>query len=340
MTFDVYVFVNGQPAKEYRLPQRQHGGRAPAHHHPTVHTNECYIESQSGQSYTVEVDVWLNAHTRLNEAVLCTLSVDGQKVQARIVEDNGPRRLPGAPVYETLGLYSWPRRCSFAGRYGLSATSQGVTREKLVFAPVTAVEETSKTTLERDAKLVAGLGTIEMEISACTVTGYHPLQVHGQAGNEKPFIVAEKSMKGKAISHGTTFAEGDIVSVSALPVSCEIRDVRPLAKFIFHYRSRRPTVSEEVLSMREDEVRSLAEKYLRVKREQQQIKWEEKPSVGFKRTIDLTGNDEGDDDVVEVPGKVKVLKVEDDGKHDDVVQVSGKVQGIKSEGGCDTVDLT
>lgn len=135
--FDVYVFVNGQPAKEYRLPQRQHGDRAPAHRHPTVHTNECYIESQSGQSYTVEVDVWLNVQTTSTEAVLCTLSVDGQKVQARIVEDNGPRRLPGAPEYYTQGINSWPRRCSFAGRYGLSATSQGVTREKLVFAPVT-----------------------------------------------------------------------------------------------------------------------------------------------------------------------------------------------------------
>ncbi|KAG6011582.1 hypothetical protein E4U54_008015 [Claviceps lovelessii] len=351
--FDVYVFVNGQPAKEYRLPQRQHGDRAPAHRHPTVHTNECYIESQSGQSYTVEVDVWLNVQTTSTEAVLCTLSVDGQKVQARIVEDNGPRRLPGAPEYYTQGINSWPRRCSFAGRYGLSATSQGVTREKLVFAPVTTVEETSKTTLERDAKLVAGLGTIEMEISACTVTGYHPLQVHGQAGNEKPFIVAEKSMKGKEISHGTTFAEGDVVS--ALPVSCEIRDVRPLAKFIFHYRSRSalqremiipydspgPTVSDQVLSMTDDEVRSLAEKYLRVKREQQQIKSEENRSVGFKRTIDLTGNDDGDDDVVEVSGKAKVLKLEDgDGKGDDVVQVSGKVQGPKLEGGCDTVDLT
>lgn len=63
--------------------------------------------------------------------------------------------------------------------------------------------------------------------------------------------------------------------------------------------------------------------------------------MGFKRTIDLTGNDDGDDDVVEVSGKAKVLKLEDgDGKGDDVVQVSGKVQGPKLEGGCDTVDLT
>ncbi|KAG5983439.1 hypothetical protein E4U55_008149 [Claviceps digitariae] len=305
---DVSVHINGRPAKEYPPPD-QNDDHAPAHPHPDVHIHECYIESQSGQTYTVNVSVSPEFNNITIDAVLCRLSVDGCHINGVVLENS-------------KGLVRTRQYC-FKGPYSRSATSKRVVNHKLTFSPVTTVEETSSTILKRDAKIVAALGMIVLEISTCKVKGYDSLQLHRRK-EKKAFTIAEKSMKGKELSHGTTFTKGDVMT--AVPRRVRIHDEKPIAKYIFRYRSRsalqsemilphdlpiqEPSVSNQVLSMTDDEVRALAEKYLRVKREQQQVKLENNATSRHERTIDLTQDD--DDDVVEVygHGKVKVLKLE------------------------------
>ncbi|KAG5952201.1 hypothetical protein E4U53_001417 [Claviceps sorghi] len=323
---NVSVHVNGRPAKEYPPPDG-HGDHASAHRDAIVYSHECYIESQSGQTYTVEVSVAPEFFSAFARDLNCLLSVDGRKICAIVL--GRPRKTQP---------FGQPSRCSFIGSYVRSATSDRVMTEKLTFSPVTTVEDSSRTTLERDAKIVAHLGIIELEIRTCTRIGSKPYIIR-QTCQDRAFTIAEKSLKGRELSHGTTFTKGDVVPT---PSGCDIRDEKPIANYVFRYRSRsalqremilphastseEPSVSDQVLSMTDDEVRSLAEKLLREKKEQQVervYKTEKKASVERKRTIDLTqdDDDDGDDDVVEVSGH-------------------GKVKVLKLENGCDAVDLT
>ncbi|KAG5928665.1 hypothetical protein E4U42_000197 [Claviceps africana] len=311
---NVSVHVNGRPAKEYPLPDG-HGGHAAAHRDATVCTHECYVESQSGQNYTVEVSVAPDFFSSFPWSLRCLLTVDGRNLGAYILEP-----------------FRQPYQCSFVGSYVLSArsaTSQSLMTEKLTFSPVTTVEESSQTRIERDDKIVARLGTIELEVSTCVITRYKFVRLSRQTNQGTTFNIAEKSLKGKELSHGTTFTKGDSVCP---PLGCDMRDVKPFAKYIFRYRSistlKREMIvppgspiSDQVLSMTDDEVRSLAEKLLREKREQL-VKTEDKASVERKRTIDHTGGDDDDDvEIIEVSGH-------------------GKVKVLKLENGCDAVDLT
>ncbi|KAG6029805.1 hypothetical protein E4U41_000274 [Claviceps citrina] len=322
---NVSVHVNGRPAKEYPPPD-QHGDHTPSN--PALFTHECYIESQSAQQYTVEVLVAPEYKFGATEGLLCDLSVDGRRVRATILQPTN--------CYQRR-----PLRHSFIGPLRLSTTSRRAIEEKMTFSPVTTVEEASKTTLERDAKVVADLGVIILAVSTCQIVGYGSTRVREQAAAGEALTIAEKSLKGKELSHGTRFTEGD--AVPAIRRTCNVRGQKPIAKYMFRYRSRsalqremilprtsptpqssepseppqppEPSISDQILGMTDDEIRSLAQKYLRVKREEQ-IKSEKDETPRLKRTIDLT-----DGGGVEVSGH-------------------GKVKVVKLENGCELVDLT
>ncbi|KAG6112837.1 hypothetical protein E4U13_004102 [Claviceps humidiphila] len=305
---DVRVWISGRPATEYPSPDQRddNGNMRSGAGRGAVRTHECYIESKSGQTYTVDISTTPELRLPPTKSLLMYLSVDGEKVHGVFAT---PTSLKGIPV---------PIKHSFIGPQRASSTPGYIIQDKLRFSPVSTVEESSKTKLERDSKIVANLGIIEVEIFSCTLLQAKPYILPSRRSRDEALTIAEKAMKGKELSHGTTYSQGE---TRLNPGSRSVCNRELLAVYKFHYRShdalqremilppRDPAVSDEVSAMTEDEARSLAQQYLRLKREPQ-VKSEDKKPLLSKRTIDLT---EDDDAQGSGCGRVKRPKAIDDG---------------------------
>ncbi|GAB0141548.1 hypothetical protein EsHS_00002137 [Epichloe bromicola] len=297
---DVSVHVNGQPAKEYPSPCQDDDHTVTI---PDPPSHECYIESKSGQTYTVEVTISPELKLPGKRDLCIYLFVDGKFITGRVREHRD-------------SFHS--RHISLIGPTMLSPRSKLHRTQKLTFSPVTTVEETSQAKIKRDARISADLGTIVVDVKTCTVIGKAPVSAQNYEQEEK-FTLAEKSMKGRELSHGTRFTEGPVTQpLTGLIVSHK----QVFAQYTFRYRSRSALQKEMILpqtpppqqsildqlqAMTEDELRSLDEKLLRVKREKK-IKPETNDAPRLKRTIDLT-----DDDLIEVSGhgRMKAVKLGD-----------------------------
>ncbi|KAG5967138.1 hypothetical protein E4U56_001002 [Claviceps arundinis] len=305
---DVRVCISGRPATEYPSPDQRddNGNMRSGAGHGAVHTHECYIESKSGQDYTVDISVTPELRLPPTKSLLMDLSVDGQKCHGAATTLKSRKGVPK------------PFRYSFIGPWRASSSPGYMIQDKLTFSPVSTVEETSKTKLGRDSKIVANLGIIKVEVFLGTMLQAKPWTRPSQRSRHEALTIAEKAMKGKELSHGTTYSRGETRFKSWSRSAC---DRELLAVYKFHYRShdalrremilppRDPAVSDEVSAMTEDEARSLAEQYLRLKREPQ-VKSEDKKPLISKRTIDLTEDDGAQGSGC---GRVKRPKAIDDG---------------------------
>ncbi|KAG5973638.1 hypothetical protein E4U58_004682 [Claviceps cyperi] len=306
---DVRVCISGRPVTEYPSPDQHddNGNMRSGTGHAAVRTHECYIESKSGQNYTVDISVTPELRLPPTKSLIMYLSVDGEKFRGVFTN---LKSWKGAPQ---------PFKHSFIGPQYASASPGYMIQDKLTFSPVSTVEESSKTILERDAKIVANLGIIQLEVFLGTMLQEQPCTLLSRRSQDEALTIVEKAMKGKELSHGTTYSRGETVLKNTR--SHPVRDLELLAVYKFRYRSydalqremilppRDPAVSGEVSAMTEDEARSLAEQYLRLKREPQVKSEDKKPSIS-KRTIDLT---EDDDAQGSGRGRVKRPKAIDDG---------------------------
>lgn len=210
---DVSVHVNGQPAKEYPSPCRDGDHNLPI---PDPPSHECYIESKSGQTYTIEVTIAPGLKLPGERVPCILLSVDGKNI-------------------EKLGNKHWDssRSChfSFVGPVILSPNKVHRT-QKLTFSPVTTgkcilchvrsrldlhsiddiiVEETVEAIIKRDARISADLGTIVVVVHACTLSGESRVYTTRNYKQEEKFTLAEKSMKGRELSHGTRYIAPTVI---------------------------------------------------------------------------------------------------------------------------------
>ncbi|KAG6047670.1 hypothetical protein E4U39_000245 [Claviceps sp. Clav50 group G5] len=305
---DVQVCISGRPATEYPSPDQRddNGNMRSGAGHGAVRTHECYIESKSGHNYTVDISVTPEFRLPPTKSLLMYLSVDGQRFHG---------------VFTTLKSQkgtAQPFKYSFIGPQRASSIPGYMIQDKLTFSPVSTVEESSKTKLDRDAKIVANLGIIEVEVFLGTIFQDKRCTLPSRRSQDEALTIAEKAMKGKELSHGTTYSRGE---TRLNPQTHSAGNHELLAVYKFHYRSydalqremilppRDPAVSDEVSAMTEDEARSLAEQYLRLKREPQ-VKSEDKKPSTFKRMIDLTEDDGAQGSG---GGRVKRLKATDDG---------------------------
>ncbi|KAL7624189.1 hypothetical protein AAE478_005747 [Parahypoxylon ruwenzoriense] len=103
-------------------------------------------------------------------------------------------------------------------------------RRKLKFSAVKIVEDTTKKRVEADREVAKRLGVIEVDVFRCIDSGRSDWQPCSYRAKDS-FELAEKSLKGKGISHGT------VCNFFDFPVLREDND-RPIATFRFYYRSK------------------------------------------------------------------------------------------------------
>ncbi|EFY87872.1 hypothetical protein MAC_06120 [Metarhizium acridum CQMa 102] len=305
----ITVHVNGEVAQEY--PPHDPTGECPSS--PPSHI--CYIESKSNQSFLVRLTLSQERQISEANAILFTVFIDGMLAGGRILYSRPTCQL------------SSPINVDIKDQIIQSHVAGHCIRRSFSFSPVSLVEETTQATVERDSRRAKSLGCIVVNLATCRRGATRPLQPMVPSRNSD-FVLAEKAMKGKELSHGTSYTE-EILAPT--PSCADAHNITPLAKYIFRYRSRAALqreliipqtppppdetfITSELGSMSDENVRFLAKEFLRVKRERE-VK-QETPALSFKRTIDLT-----DDDVVEMTGRhsFKALKREGD---IDVIELS------------------
>ncbi|KAM0493759.1 hypothetical protein ACHAP8_008981 [Fusarium lateritium] len=278
------VRVAGELATEYGVPDDfemiDHARTA----NDTTPTKHCYIECKSGAEFAIEVTVSSGFNIPMNnDAVWMDVYIDGEyRRSGRIIKR---KSLEKKHVTATLSS------ALFSAAVGVGLV------KKFTFAPITKDDSASKSKVEEDALRAKDLGVIKIVI----VTGTDLKQQYKASPcptlTDQQQEFAEKALKGKGISHTTTFAEtGPIVPI---PDTCCVKNVVIAGNFFFHYQShealqhemiipRTPSLEppvvaedgEDVLSrLSESEIRRLAMERLR----DNNIKQE---SSGIKREAD------------------------------------------------------
>jgi hypothetical protein len=75
-----------------------------------------------------------------------------------------------------------------------------------LLADKNSVDDAPKERIEKDLKTANGLGTIEVKFTRAIEYGPIPARTRDSGGaNLTGFELAEKSLKGKAVSHGTSY---------------------------------------------------------------------------------------------------------------------------------------
>ncbi|KAJ3569844.1 hypothetical protein NPX13_g5947 [Xylaria arbuscula] len=115
--------------------------------------------------------------------------------------------------------------------------------DRVILLKTRSVDDSNDERLARDLRVVKNLGLITVTVERCTT---HRSRSRAPAAREtfsnekKTFNLSAKSMKGKAISHGTAFSSAQKIrtprSVTTRPLPKD--KGRPIAVFNFLYRSK------------------------------------------------------------------------------------------------------
>ncbi|PNY27099.1 Uncharacterized protein TCAP_02975 [Tolypocladium capitatum] len=174
------------------------------------------------------------------------------------------------------------------------------------------LEDDARTRIANDAKTAESLGTIRITAHTAYGRTQSRAYVPPTLRDDADFELAEKSMKGKELSHGTSFPAGAVV---ARPTVAAFQHRHQLGEFVFKYRSRgalqrelivppspAPTpVLDEIDGLSEAEVRRLARQMIRAKQENRcsegraRIKRErgDADGVGHARELKMVRLDDG-----------------------------------------------
>ncbi|KAF5545505.1 hypothetical protein FMEXI_6050 [Fusarium mexicanum] len=195
-----------------------------------IPTRNCYIESKSGAEFAVEVKVSEKYRLpRFHNVFIAEVFIDGQWMESGCLSP------PFSPGMSSTIVIS---RAEFL------AENERVVVRKFVFAPVTKTSDHISTDrLNDDIKQAEQLGTIRLVLSTGRLEGpcsEKPPSWHGKRDVE----LAEKALKGKAISHATLLAETD-----QKPFENRSRtgSSRRLGEIFFCYRSHQALQHEMII---------------------------------------------------------------------------------------------
>ncbi|KAI1438988.1 hypothetical protein GGR50DRAFT_690756 [Xylaria sp. CBS 124048] len=185
-------------------------------------TTSRYIEVVDEAAFEVVVNVHENYLWGYRDHVLvANVHVDGQYVHGVVFRQR-----------------SQLRSTSIVGPESYCAEAGGWVRRKLKFAAVKTIDDAHKDRVEHDLKLAKGLGTIEVTFKReiQVGTGFSSGVVVKRA---KHLELAEKSLKGKAVSHGTSFGSREKIRIPSFIHTTPIaEDYGPILRIFFKYRSR------------------------------------------------------------------------------------------------------
>ncbi|KAI0130944.1 hypothetical protein F4814DRAFT_445088 [Daldinia grandis] len=118
----------------------------------------------------------------------------------------------------------------------------------LEFSTVKTLENVTKERIERDQQAAKGLGLIKIKIERQIYLGKDRNNYKVTDRGSSSFELAEKSLKGKSISHGTILSTG-----TKIPRPRHVKTQRlpgdhgPIAIFQFRYRSKRALQQELII---------------------------------------------------------------------------------------------
>ncbi|TVY70092.1 hypothetical protein Focb16_v001467 [Fusarium oxysporum f. sp. cubense] len=195
-----------------------------------IPTRNCYIESKSGAEFSVEVtvsDKYRLPHS--HDTLIAEVSIDGQVMESCYIRTPFSPGMPSTIVISSAEFL---------------AEKERVVARKFVFAPITKTSDHISTDrLNNDIKQAETLGTIRLLLTTGRFEGpcfKKPLSWHGGRDVE----LAEKALKGRAISHATLLAETD---KKPYLNRSTIGHRRLLGEIFFRYRSYQALQHEMII---------------------------------------------------------------------------------------------
>ncbi|KAF6844682.1 hypothetical protein CMUS01_00866 [Colletotrichum musicola] len=218
----VTIEVNGLTAQEYDDQDGPQGEDRDI----AYQRSDKYVESKDDAHFAIVYEVTQNGGWLDHESALSfCLSVDGDSKDSVVWE-----------AFKTHRGSTW--RHSVPGQRVASAHSGMESIRKFKFSKVTTVDDMSKERVSKDIKAAKSLGTIQVLVYSIRVLGTSGAGAGFAASRGANFEIAEKALKGKAVSHGTSFTDGGLVpEVRRVSVHYN-HDKKPIMAFNFKYRDR------------------------------------------------------------------------------------------------------
>ncbi|KAI1753762.1 hypothetical protein F4782DRAFT_495568 [Xylaria castorea] len=216
---EVTVRCNEEPLHELEDPNAHDSNDASACPLTTK-----YIECVDDTEFDITVKVSSNYKWGYRNHVLVSNTyVDGNYVQGHII------RSPGTDCGHKYCVKGQEMLSSSTGLWFI---------RKFKFTTVKTVDDTQKERVERDLKVAKKLGTIEVQFYR--KIEYGPIPYSGTSDAKLGALeLAEKSIKGEGISHGTSYGGRETVRT---PVFYDVRKIAeddgPILIIRFVYRSR------------------------------------------------------------------------------------------------------
>lgn len=193
-----------------------------------------YVESQDDKNFVVVCEVlekhrWI--YEKLDNCLVVRLYIDGKRQAAKIASAKDFR------------LGRWTTR--FEGFEQATDDGQAATLSRFRFSAVTMVDQSDARSLEKDRKRAKDIGLIQVVIAQHRRLG-DSTSGRSRTENEVELSIAEKALKGRAISHGTTYSPA-IPCPRLRFVSTEPLRRHALAVFNLKYRSRAALQTEMII---------------------------------------------------------------------------------------------
>ncbi|GKT49992.1 uncharacterized protein ColSpa_10173 [Colletotrichum spaethianum] len=190
----ITVQVDGQDAVEYEDPD---GFETDINRKNVRWRTFNYVESKDDAFFSVRYQVD-NSHRweSPNHALALVLYIDGKRTDGLVCEARHFLNLD--PFYVWNATVEGSRERSTASGYERL--------NKFKFSKVTTIDDAENERVEVDTKKAKSLGVIEVFIYPMVITGpmtYNTPGNHYGAQNDG-FEIAEKALKGRAVSHGTS----------------------------------------------------------------------------------------------------------------------------------------
>ncbi|KAH6688592.1 hypothetical protein F5X68DRAFT_255545 [Plectosphaerella plurivora] len=232
-----------------------------------------YIESKDGANFSIHASIDDTMALETNDHALCVdFFVDGKFISGKYLRNK--RR-----DYDCMGVKS----------------QEGRNRKwklwPLQFSSITTVATTEKARVDNDLKAAKSVGLI---------------QVHKRDHRAGPTELAEKSVKGKAVSHGLSFGTSvETKAATRRHISTRLDDGVPFVVYDFKYHSlrklmvipRTPSpdpVEEEIGNLSQEAIVSLARRQLRQERAASMTPLKAENKTAIKKEVaevyDLTGD--------------------------------------------------